>query len=96
MGTSSFIVEGLGNVASFCSSSHGAGRRLSRTAARRELTVADLGVRMQGKAWNTAQAEQLVDEHPDAYKDIASVMDAQSDLVRIRHELRQVLNYKGA
>ena len=96
MGTSSYIVEGLGNVASYCSSSHGAGRRLSRTAARRKLTVADLGVRMQGKAWNAAQAEQLVDEHPDAYKDIASVMDAQSDLVRIRHELRQVLNYKGA
>jgi tRNA-splicing ligase RtcB len=96
MGTSSFIVEGLGNVASFCSSSHGAGRRLSRSAARRELTVADLGARMQGKAWNEGQADDLVDEHPDAYKDIASVMDAQSDLVRIHHELRQVLNYKGA
>jgi len=51
---------------------------------------------MQGKAWNEGQAEDLVDEHPDAYKDIASVMDAQSDLVRIHHELRQVLNYKGA
>lgn len=96
MGTSSYIVTGLGNPASFESCSHGAGRRLSRTAARRELTAESLGAAMRGKTWQSDEAEALVDEHPLAYKDVEEVMEAQRDLVRIDHRLRQALNYKGA
>jgi len=95
MGTASYIVTGLGNAASYCSCSHGAGRRLSRTAARRELTPDSLGIAMQGRTWQSEAATALVDEHPLAYKDVKAVMDAQADLVRIDHELTQVLNYKG-
>jgi tRNA-splicing ligase RtcB len=96
MGTSSYIVTGLGNPTSFDSCSHGAGRRLSRTAARRELTAESLEAAMSGKTWQSDEAEALVDEHPLAYKDVEEVMAAQRDLVRIDHRLRQVLNYKGA
>jgi tRNA-splicing ligase RtcB len=96
MGTSTYIVTGLGNPASFESCSHGAGRRLSRTAARRELTAESLGAAMSGKTWQSGEAEALVDEHPLAYKDVEEVMEAQRDLVRIDHRLRQILNYKGA
>ncbi len=96
MGTSTFIVRGLGNKASFDSSSHGAGRKMSRSKARRELSVDDLRVKMAGKAWNEDMAKSLLDEHPDSYKDIATVMSDQADLVEIEAELHQVLNYKGA
>lgn len=94
MGTRSYIVRGLGNPASFCSCSHGAGRRLSRGAAKRELTQESLVEAMAGKAWN-GDAAALLDEHPAAYKDIDEVMAAQSDLVAVEHTLRQILNYKG-
>jgi len=96
MGTASFIVSGLGNEASFQSSSHGAGRRLSRSAARRDLTADSLASAMEGKTWQSGEAAALVDEHPAAYKDIEAVMEDQADLVRIDHRLVQVLNYKGA
>lgn len=95
MGTSSYIVTGLGNPSSYESCSHGAGRRMSRKRARAELTVASLREDMAGKAWNGANAEALLDEHPDAYKDIDEVMEAQRDLVRVDHTLHQILNYKG-
>ena len=95
MGTSSYIVEGLGNPASYCSCSHGAGRRLSRGRARRELTVESFREKMEGKMWQGKQAEALLDEHPDSYKDIDQVMADQADLVRPLHTLHQVLNYKG-
>jgi tRNA-splicing ligase RtcB len=94
MGARSYIVEGLGNPASYCSCSHGAGRRLSRHKAKQELTAASLEARMQGKAWN-ANAVGLLDEHPDAYKDINQVMADQQDLVKPLHTLTQILNYKG-
>lgn len=96
MATGSYIVEGLGNPESYNSSSHGAGRRLSRGQARRTLTEDSLVARMTGKAWNSGDAIKLLDEHPDAYKPIESVMEAQKDLTRVVHTLRQVLNYKGA
>ncbi len=51
---------------------------------------------MDGKTWQSAEAEALVDEHPLAYKDVEAVMAAQADLVRVDHRLTQVLNYKGA
>ena len=95
MGTSSYIVTGLGNPASYESCSHGAGRRMSRTRARKELSVETLRDEMKGKSWNEADALTLLDEAPDAYKDIDVVMEAQKDLVRIDHTLHQILNYKG-
>lgn len=95
MGTRSYIVEGLGNVASFESCSHGAGRRMSRSKANKTLSVASLQEAMEGKTWNATDASSLVDEHPLAYKDIDQVMEDQRDLVRPLHTLSQILNYKG-
>ena len=96
MGTRSYIVRGLGNEASYQSCSHGAGRRMSRGQARRTLTVASLRERMEGRAWNSDRAEALLDEHPESYKSIETVMQDQADLVAIEHTLRQVFNYKGS
>ena len=94
MATGSFIVSGLGNPSSYRSASHGAGRRLSRTAARKQLSEESLVDAMTGIAWNE-DARSLLDEHPDAYKDIGEVMDNQRDLVTIEHRLETILNYKG-
>ena len=94
MGAQSFIVSGSGSAASYCSCSHGAGRKMSRNAARRDLDVAGLERQMAGKAWN-GNAKALIDEDPRAYKDIGEVMANQADLVTIEHTLHQVLNYKG-
>jgi tRNA-splicing ligase RtcB len=95
MGTRSYIVAGKGNPVSWNSCSHGAGRRHSRTQARKLFTSADLAAQMAGKVWLSRRAEALVDEIPAAYKDIDQVMADQADLVEVRHMLRQVLNYKG-
>jgi tRNA-splicing ligase RtcB len=95
MGASSFIVRGKGNEASYQSSAHGAGRRLGRKAALRQLTTDSLRRAMAGRAWDASLAEQLVDEHPDAYKPIAQVMTDQAELVEVVHELHQVVNLKG-
>jgi tRNA-splicing ligase RtcB (3'-phosphate/5'-hydroxy nucleic acid ligase) len=95
MGTRSYIVSGKGSPASYTSCSHGAGRRLSRGRARRELSVDSLEQLMAGKTWNADKADTLLDEHPDSYKDIDRVMADQADLVAIQHTLRQVFNYKG-
>ncbi len=95
MGTRSYVVEGLGSAASYHSCSHGAGRRMSRGAARRQLDVDGLRHRMRGRAWNESDAARLIDEDPRAYKDIDQVMEDQRDLVTVRHQLSQVLNYKG-
>jgi tRNA-splicing ligase RtcB (3'-phosphate/5'-hydroxy nucleic acid ligase) len=95
MGTKSYVVSGLGNPLSWQSCSHGAGRRLSRTEAKRRHTAKDLREQMQGRSWQIDQADALIDEIPSAYKDIDVVMANQADLVRIDHTLRQVLNYKG-
>ena len=95
MGTRSYIVRGTGNPASWTSCSHGAGRRHSRTKAKKLFTTADLAEQMQGKVWLAQRAEALVDEIPAAYKDIDQVMADQADLVEVLHTLHQVLNYKG-
>jgi tRNA-splicing ligase RtcB len=94
MGTCSYIVRGLGSSESYMSSSHGAGRRMSRRQAKRDLTQESLVEAMRGKAWNQ-DAKGLLDEHPLAYKDIEQVMNDQKDLVEIVHTLHQVANYKG-
>ncbi|MGZ4777528.1 MAG: RtcB family protein [Oryzihumus sp.] len=96
MGTRSYVVSGTGSAASYSSCSHGAGRRMSRGQARRQLSADSLRAAMAGRAWNDDAAERLVDEHPSAYKDIDQVMADQADLVTVQHTLRQVLNYKGA
>jgi len=95
MGTRSYIVRGKGNEASWMSCSHGAGRRHSRTKAKKLYTAADLAEQMKGKVWLSQRAAALVDEIPAAYKDIDQVMADQSDLVEVLHTLHQVLNYKG-
>lgn len=95
MATGSYIVRGLGNPKSYRSASHGAGRRMGRREAKRQLTVESLEERMAGKAWNKDNPAALLDEHPDAYKPIERVMLAQADLVEIEVHLRQILNYKG-
>ena len=95
MGTASYIVAGKGNEASWLSCSHGAGRRHSRTQAKKLYTAADLAEQMKGKVWLSKRAAALVDEIPTAYKDIDQVMADQSDLVEVLHTLHQVLNYKG-
>lgn len=95
MGAASFIVRGKGCEASYCSASHGAGRRLGRKEAKRTLSVESLAEAMGSVAWDANMAAELVDEHPAAYKDVRAVMRAQDDLVEVVHELRAVLNLKG-
>lgn len=95
MGTDTYIVEGLGSEASWCSASHGAGRRMSRNQARKTLTPDSLAEQMGDRAWLNDRADRLVDEHPDAYKDIRTVMANQADLARIRDRLTSILNFKG-
>jgi tRNA-splicing ligase RtcB len=96
MGTSSFIVKGLGNTGSYTSAPHGAGRRMGRKAAERAFSYRDLEDRMQGIEWNLKDAGQLVDEIPDSYKDIHTVIADSAELVEVHFELSQILNYKGA
>ena len=93
MGAKSYIVRGKGNPDSFCSCSHGAGRRMSRTAAKQQITL-----KQHREA--TAHVEcrkdaDVIDESPAAYKPIEQVMAAQQDLVEILHTLRQVVCVKG-
>ena len=95
MGQASFVVSGLGNAESYESCSHGAGRVMSRTQARKRLTADSLAARMAGVAWQEADAAALLDEHPESYKDVETVMSDQSDLVRIDFRLRAIANYKG-
>lgn len=94
MGTRSYIVRGKGNLDSYCSCSHGAGRRMSRSAARKTFTVADLKAQTEGVECRKDDA--VLDELPSAYKDIDVVMENQRDLVEVVHTLRAVLCVKGA
>ena len=93
MGTKSFIIRGKGNPLSYNSCSHGAGRRFSRTEARRRLSMKDFDREMQGI--ECRRSEELIDELPSAYKDIDQVMEDQKDLVEVVATLKQVVNVKG-
>jgi tRNA-splicing ligase RtcB len=93
MGTRSYIVTGLGNAMAFESAPHGAGRRLSRTAARKQYTMSDLDNAMRGIEFRRSAV--LLDEIPSAYKDIDEVMEHARDLVEVKHVLRQFVNVKG-
>ena len=93
MGAKSFIVRGKGNVQSFHSCSHGAGRSMSRTAAKKAFSAEDL--KRQTEGVECRKDDGVVDEIPGAYKDIDKVMQNQSDLVDIVHTLKQVVCVKG-
>ncbi len=93
MGAKSFIVKGLGNADAFCSCSHGAGRVMSRTKAKKVFSLQDHIDATQGVECRKDAA--VIDETPKAYKDIDAVMAAQKDLVEIVHTLKQVVCVKG-
>ena len=93
MGQKSFIVQGLGNPDSFHSCSHGAGRRMSRTQAKKIFTREDLERETRGVECRKDSA--IVDEIPLAYKDIDQVMDLQKDLIQIHTQLKQIICIKG-
>ncbi|GHD60580.1 RtcB family protein [Jeongeupia chitinilytica] len=93
MGARSFIVRGLGNAQSFCSCSHGAGRRMSRSEAKHRFNRFDLATQTEGV--ECRKDGGVVDEIPAAYKDIDTVMAHQTDLVEVVHTLKQVLCIKG-
>lgn len=93
MGAKSYIVKGKGNSESFCSCSHGAGRRLSRGKAIRSFTLDDLKTQTAGI--ECRKDKGIMDEIPQAYKDIDTVMANQNDLVEIVHTLKQVMCIKG-
>jgi len=93
MGARSFIVRGKGNPESFCSCSHGAGRVMSRTAAKKHFDVRDMERQTEGV--ECRKDKGVIDEIPAAYKNIDEVMANQTDLVDIVHELKQVVCVKG-
>ncbi|MCC6465243.1 MAG: RtcB family protein [Planctomycetes bacterium] len=93
MGARSYIVRGKGNPESFCSCSHGAGRRCSREEARRRFSVRDHEAATEGV--ECRKDRDVIDETPMAYKDIDAVMAAQADLVDVVHTLKQVVCVKG-
>lgn len=93
MGDLSYVVEGLGNPMSFNSAPHGAGRKHSRGSARKTFTMEDLEEKMQGIEWSHSSA--FLDEHPEAYKPIDTVMSDAVDLVKVKHTFKQIINVKG-
>lgn len=93
MGTRSYIVSGKQNNLAFHSAPHGAGRRFSRSEARKRFTMEDFAKQMQGI--ECRHSKELIDELPSAYKDVDTVIENSRDLVNIVHVLKQVLNVKG-
>nr|WP_306439308.1 RtcB family protein [Nocardioides antri] len=93
MGTGSYVVRGLGNEASYCSASHGAGRRMSRTKAKKTFTVEDLAAQTAGV--ECRKDAGVIDEIPGAYKDLESVIEAQTDLVEVVARLTTLMCVKG-
>lgn len=93
MGTRSYIVEGKENLMAYHSAPHGAGRRFSRTEARKRFTLDDMTEQMKGVEYR--HSKELLDELPGAYKDIDEVMENAKELVEIKHVLRQIVNVKG-
>jgi tRNA-splicing ligase RtcB len=93
MGTRSYIVSGKANKLSFNSAPHGAGRKMSRTAAQKQFTAQDMEKAMEGIEFR--HSDVLIDEIPAAYKDIDQVMEYAKDLVNIEFTLKQIVNCKG-
>ena len=94
MGQRSYIVRGKGHAEAYCSCSHGAGRVMSRSAARKYFTVDDLEKQTEGVECRKDAA--VLDEIPGSYKDIDQVMANQTDLVEVVHTLKAVMCVKGA
>jgi len=95
MGAASFHVEGRGEPEALSSSAHGAGRVMSRSAARHAVSERELRRQMAGVCYDERLAAALRDEAPSAYKDVRAVLRAQRELVRITRELRPLVTYKG-
>lgn len=95
MGTFSYHVEGRGCEASLRSSAHGAGRRMSRSLARKTFASSDLRHQLRNVWYDPRQERALIEEAPHAYKDVRSVLRAQEDLVRVVRTLKPVLVFKG-
>ncbi|MEM1109830.1 MAG: RtcB family protein [Planctomycetota bacterium] len=95
MGTASYHVLGRGHREALCSSSHGAGRAMSRTEARSRISTGQFKRQTRHVHTNPNQHARLREEAPQAYKDIRQVMRHQTELVKIRRELEPVLTYKG-
>jgi tRNA-splicing ligase RtcB len=93
MGTGSYIVRGLGNPDAYCSASHGAGRRMSRAAAKRTFSTDDLAAQTAGV--ECRKDAGVIDEIPGAYKDVDAVLAQQTDLVEVVAHLKQVVCVKG-
>ena len=93
MGRASYIVEGMGNPESFCTAPHGAGRRMSRSAAKRDLDYTELVHQMEGVEWR--QTASVLDEAPNAYKEPNEVLHNSRTLMQPVGELRPILNVKG-
>ncbi|MFI0368647.1 RtcB family protein [Actinomadura sp. 1N219] len=93
MATGTYIVRGLGNETAYNSASHGAGRRMSRNKARKNFTVDDLIEQTRGV--ECRKDSGVIDEIPGAYKDLETVIEAQSDLVEVVAHLRQLICVKG-
>jgi len=93
MGAPSYIVRGRGNPESFMSCSHGAGRQMSRTKARKSITEESLKLALKGT--HTRASRGYLDEAPQAYKDVTKVLAQQEDLVDIIHTLRPLVTVKG-
>jgi tRNA-splicing ligase RtcB len=93
MGARSYVVRGKGNGESFCSCSHGAGRKMSRGAAKKVFSLEDHEQATEGV--ECRKDADVIDETPGAYKDIDAVMAAQSDLVEVQHTLKQIVCVKG-
>ncbi len=94
MGQRSYIVRGKGDLQSYCSCSHGAGRAMSRAEAKRRFSIADLIAQTEGV--ECRKDEAVIDEIPASYKNIDVVMENQRDLVEVVHILKQTLCVKGA
>jgi tRNA-splicing ligase RtcB (3'-phosphate/5'-hydroxy nucleic acid ligase) len=96
MGTRSYHVRGKGETAALRSSAHGAGRRMSRAAARQKIGRFDLRHQMRNVWYDPRRADSLREEAPHAYKDVRAVMSAQADLVEVVRELKPILVFKGS
>ncbi|MFV1958100.1 MAG: RtcB family protein, partial [Planctomycetota bacterium] len=95
MGTASYHTSGRGCALALASSSHGAGRAMSRTAARQRIPLRDLRRQMRGVWYDHRHERRLLDEAPGAYRNVGAVMRAQRELTRVVRRLRPVLVFKG-
>jgi tRNA-splicing ligase RtcB len=92
MGTYSYIIKGIGNVKSFCSSSHGAGRRMSRSQAKKEFNFSQIkkDLTEKGIKISASHKSQATEEAPGAYKDVKEVIELQKDVIEVIEELKPI------